>query len=66
MGREIAGRVRQNTRAVFMESPGSFTFEVQDVPAIVGAVRDAERARGSPIYTLIDNAWGSPGLFTPL
>lgn len=66
IGGEIAARIRQNTRAVFMESPGSFTFEVQDVPAIVAAVSDAERERGTPIYTLIDNAWGSPGLFTPL
>lgn len=62
----IARLIRSNTRAIFMESPGSFTFEVQDVPAIVAAARHAENARGTPIYTLIDNAWGSPGLFTPI
>lgn len=72
IGADIAGRIRPNTRAIFMESPASFTFEVQDVPAIVAAARKAESARsaesgtGTPIYTIIDNAWGSPGLFTPL
>ena len=66
IGGAIANLVRPNTRAIFMESPGSFTFEVQDVPAIVAAARVAESARGAPLYTLIDNAWGSPGLFTPL
>lgn len=66
IGGAIAQRLRPNTRAVFMESPGSFTFEVQDIPAMVAAVRDAERARGEALYTLIDNAWGSPGLLVPL
>ncbi len=45
------------TRAVFMESPGTFTFEVQDVPAIC----EAARRRG--IATLIDNTWATPLLF---
>jgi len=40
-----------------MESPGSLTFEVQDVPAIVAAAR----ARG--VTTLIDNTWATPLLF---
>lgn len=66
IGGEISRLIRPSTRAIFMESPGSFTFEVQDVPAIVAAARDAERVRGAPLLTLIDNAWGSPGLFTPL
>lgn len=66
IGSAIAERIRPNTRAIFMESPGSFTFDVQDVPAIVAAARAAESARREPLYTVIDNAWGSPGLFTPL
>jgi len=66
IGAGIAAKIRPNTRAIFMESPGSFTFDVQDVPAIVGEARRAEAARGEPLYTIIDNAWGSPGLFTPL
>ncbi len=45
------------TRAIFMESPGSLTFEVQDVPAICAAAR----ARG--IATLLDNTWATPLLF---
>ncbi len=65
-GGAIAHRLRANTRAIFMESPGSFTFEVQDVPAIVAAAKRTERERGEAIFTLIDNAWGSPGLLTPL
>ena len=48
------------TRLIFMESPGSLTFEVQDVPAIAAAAR----ARG--ILTLMDNTWGAGLLFKPL
>ncbi|KAK0358767.1 hypothetical protein LTR94_034053, partial [Friedmanniomyces endolithicus] len=40
-----------------MESPGSLTFEVQDVPAIVAAAR----ARG--VATVLDNTWATPLLF---
>lgn len=65
-GGRIASLIRTNTRAIFMESPGSFTFDVQDVPAIVAAAQAAERASGEPLYTIIDNGWGSPGLFVPL
>ncbi|MCC6927523.1 MAG: cystathionine beta-lyase [Gemmatimonadaceae bacterium] len=66
VGSGIASKIRPNTRAIFMESPGSFTFDVQDVPAIVAEARRAELTRGENVYTIIDNAWGSPGLFTPL
>ncbi len=48
------------TRLILMESPGSLTFEMQDVPAIAAAAR----ARG--ILTLIDNTWGAGLLFKPL
>lgn len=48
---------RPNTKVVFMESPGSLTFEVQDVPAIV----QAAKARG--IVTILDNTWGTPLYF---
>ena len=43
-----------------MESPGSLTFEVQDVPAIASAARE----RG--VLTMIDNTWASPLLCRPL
>ena len=57
IGAGIAGLFTPATRAIFLESPGSLTFEMQDVPAIVGAAR----ARG--LVTLIDNTWGTPLLF---
>ena len=50
---------RPNTRAVFLESPGSQSFEIQDVPAIV----EAARKRG--IVTLMDNTWATPLFFRP-
>jgi cystathionine beta-lyase len=60
IGGGIADLFTDATRAVFMESPGSLTFEVQDVPAICAAAR----ARG--IVTLIDNTWATPLLFPAL
>jgi cystathionine beta-lyase len=57
IGGEIAAAFRPNTRLVFLESPGSMTFEIQDVPAICAAAR----ARG--IHTLLDNSWATPYFF---
>ena len=48
----IAALIRANTTVVFMESPGSHTFEVQDVPALARAAH----ARGAKV--LMDNTWG--------
>ncbi len=59
IGSDIEALVQPNTRAIFMESPGSLTFEVQDVPAIVAVARE----RG--LVTLIDNTWATP-LFLPV
>jgi cystathionine beta-lyase len=56
----IAGLMGPRTRALFMESPGSLSFEMQDVPALAAAAR----ARG--VVTLIDNTWGAGHLFKPL
>lgn len=53
-GAGIAELVTDRTKAIFMESPGSLTFEVQDVPAIVAVAK----ARG--LTTLIDNTWATP------
>ncbi len=58
IGAGIAALFGERTRAVFMESPGTHTFEVQDVPAICAAAK----ARG--LATLIDNTWATP-LFFP-
>ena len=60
IGGGIAGLFGEKTRAVFMESPGSLTFEVQDVPAICAAAKE----RG--LITLIDNTWATPLLFPAL
>lgn len=57
IGGGIADLIGDRTRAIFLETPGSLTFEVQDVPAIVAAAR----ARG--VTTLLDNTWATPLLF---
>ena len=54
IGGDIATLFRPNTKAVFCESPGSLTFEVQDIPAIARAAH----ARG--ISVLLDNTWATP------
>ncbi|MEN9317044.1 MAG: cystathionine beta-lyase MetC, partial [Pseudomonadota bacterium] len=59
IGGAIASLMRPNTRVVYLESPGSYTFEVQDVPAICAVAR----ARGA--ITMIDNAWASPVFARP-
>ncbi|HEV2867316.1 MAG TPA: cystathionine beta-lyase [Allosphingosinicella sp.] len=58
IGAGIADLIGDRTRAVFLESPGTHTFEVQDVPAICAAAK----ARG--VATLLDNTWATP-LFFP-
>lgn len=54
IGAGIADLIGERTRAIFMESPGSLTFEVQDLPAIVAAAK----ARG--VATVLDNTWATP------
>lgn len=58
-GAGIRQRMRPNTRAVYLESPGSLTFEVQDVGAI------AEQARARNAWVLMDNTWATPLFFRP-
>jgi cystathionine beta-lyase len=55
---DIAPLLRPNTKAVFCESPGSLTFEVQDIPAIAKAAH----AHGG-VSVLLDNTWATPILF---
>lgn len=59
IGAGIAGLMRPNTALVYTESPGSLTFEVQDIPAICTAAH----ARGALVVT--DNTWASPLYFKP-
>ena len=54
---DITPLLRDNTRAILLESPGSLSFEVQDVPAIVAV------ARARNIATVLDNTWATPLLF---
>jgi cystathionine beta-lyase len=53
IGGDIAALIKPNTRAVFVEAPGSLSFEIQDVPAIAAAAH----ARGAVV--LMDNTWAS-------
>ena len=57
VGARIADLIEPETRLIFLESPGSLTFEVQDVPAIARIARD----RG--VVTMLDNTWATPLLF---
>ena len=54
IGAEIAALIRPNTRVVYAESPGSLTFEVQDIPAIARVAHE----RGAVV--MFDNTWATP------
>lgn len=54
IGAGISALIRENTKVIFVESPGSLTFEAQDVPAI----SKAAHARGAVVIG--DNTWGTP------
>ncbi len=60
IGGGIATLIRDNTALIYLESPGSLTFEVQDVPAIVAA------AKAAGVVTAIDNTWATPLYLRPL
>src|SRR5215471_9628338 len=58
IGGDIAALMQPNTRAVFVEAPGSLSFEIQDVPAIAAAAH----ARGALV--LMDNTWATSLYFS--
>lgn len=60
IGAGIEALITPQTRAIFMESPGSLTFEVQDVPAIVAV------AKAHGLLTLVDNTWATSFFFQPI
>jgi len=60
LGAGIAALMTPATRAVFVEAPGSLTFEMQDIPAIAAAAH----ARGAVV--LMDNTWAGPLYFRAL
>jgi cystathionine beta-lyase len=59
-GVDIEPLLKANTRAIFCESPGSLTFEMQDIPALSVAAH----AKGASV--LMDNTWATPLFFQPL
>ncbi|MDP5189988.1 cystathionine beta-lyase [Rheinheimera baltica] len=59
IGAAIASLIRPNTKVIFLESPGSLTFEVQDIPAICAVAQQHD------IVTILDNTWASPVLCQP-
>ncbi|MFG2210156.1 cystathionine beta-lyase [Streptomyces sp. NPDC048638] len=58
--KDIVDLLRPHTRLVYLESPGSTTFEVQDVPAVTSVCRAHE------VVTVIDNTWATPAFHRPL
>ncbi|MGH6922027.1 MAG: PLP-dependent transferase, partial [Geminicoccaceae bacterium] len=60
VGAGIAELMRPNSKVVFVESPGSLTFEIQDVPAIAAA------AHAAGAVVMMDNTWATPLYFKPL
>lgn len=60
IGAGIARLMRPNTKVVFTESPGSNTFEMQDIPAI------AKAAHAGGAVVMMDNTWATPLYFKPL
>ncbi|MEM7405350.1 MAG: cystathionine beta-lyase [Pseudomonadota bacterium] len=60
VGAGIKDLIRDNTRLVYTEAPGSLTFEMQDVPTIAAAAKE----RG--VLVAMDNTWATPLYFRPL
>ena len=59
IGKDIESLIQANTTVVFLESPGSITMEVQDVPGI------AEVAHRHDCVVILDNTWGAGINFQP-
>jgi cysteine-S-conjugate beta-lyase len=60
IGERIGNLFKPNTRAVFVEAPGSQSFEMQDIPAIAAIAHD----KGALV--LMDNTWATPLYFPAL
>ena len=59
VGTNIKNYFKKNTKTIYLESPGSHSFEVQDIPAITGASRKAG------VKTVMDNTWSAGYFFKP-
>jgi cystathionine beta-lyase len=60
VGAGISGLLKKNTAVIYLESPCSLTFEVQDVPAIVAEAKKRE------VRVVMDNTWASPLFFNAM
>ena len=60
IGAGVVELIRENTALVYLESPGSLTLEIQDVPAIAGAARD------KGVASVIDDTWSAMTYLKPL
>jgi len=60
IGSDIESLIKENTALIFLEAPGSLTFEMQDVPAITAV------AAKHDLLTAMDNTWATPLYFNPL
>ena len=59
IGSDIVEYLQSNTRLIYLESPGSNTFELQDIPAIT------KQAIKRNIITVLDNTWATPLFLNP-
>lgn len=59
VGMDVKDFIKKNTRLIFMESPGSNTFEIQDIPAVTAI------AQKRAIVTVLDNTWATPLYLNP-
>ena len=59
VGADIALYIRPNTRLILLESPGSITFEIQDIPAVTAVAREKN------IVTVLDSTWATPLYLQP-
>src|SRR3546814_19927506 len=59
VGSDIVAQIRPNTRAIFLETPGSLTFEMPDIAAITAVARPRE------IIHMLHNPWAPPPYFPP-
>ncbi len=57
---DLISKVKPNTKVIFMEAPGSYTFEIIDFEPII------KFAKENNIITIIDNSWATPLYFKPL
>ncbi|MCP3666624.1 MAG: cystathionine beta-lyase [Gammaproteobacteria bacterium] len=60
VGPDIEKYIKLNTRLIYLESPGSNTFEIQDISVITGI------AKSKDIVTVLDNTWATPLFLKPL